>query len=140
MGNSNIKQESSNVLGDGNFGGQVTAKGGIVGSTGTFDHISSQTANVAGSVALGDITGQTANIKGLGNFGSISSETGKFNTITTKNLDISGTGTFGSISGTSLALQKGDIIWGFNITEKNDLCITQNGNNLTCISQQGVLY
>ena len=105
-----------------------------------FSDIKGQSLNIIGSGKFGDITGQTANIIGVGNFGSVSSETGKFDSITGKNVNISGVGTFGSISGTSLALQKGNITWGFNITDKNDLCITQNGNNLTCISQQGVLY
>jgi hypothetical protein len=136
MGNSNIKQESSNVLGNGNFGGQVVAKGGVVSSTGAFDHISVQTAKISGSGAFGEISGQTANISGDSNFGNITTS----GSVTGKSINISGTGTFGSISGTSLALQKGDIIWGFNITDKNDLCITQNGTNLTCISQKGVLY
>jgi len=150
MGNSNIKQQSSNVIGDGNFGGQVVAKGATFGTidsqsvniagTGTFGTIGGQSANIAGSGVFGNIIGQTSNISGTGTFGSISSDSGKFGTITGQSSNISGTGTFGSISGTSLALQKGNITWGFNITDKNDLCITQNGNNLTCISQQGVLY
>lgn len=135
MGNSNIKQTSSNVIGDGKFGGQVIAQGGVVAPSGAFDSVSAKTAEISG-----DITGQSANITGSGTFGDI----------TGKTATISGAGTFGSISsdnskfgnivGTSLALQKGDITWGFNITDKDDLCITQNGNNLTCISTQGVLY
>jgi len=135
MGNSNIKQQSSNIIGDGKFGGQVIAQGGVLASTGAFDRISvktadvsgaitGQSANIVGSGVFGDITGKTANISGTGTFGSISSTNSQF----------------GNISGTSLALQRGDIVWGFNITDKDDLCITQNGNNLTCISTQGILY
>ncbi len=98
MGNSNIKQQSSNIVGDGNFGGKVSAKGGVVAPTGTFDQITAQTATV------------------------------------------SGTGAFGNILGASLALKRNETTWGITVTDKDHLCITQNGNNLTCISQEGVLY
>ena len=155
MGNANIKQQSSNILGDGKFGGQVTADG-VVGSTGTFNQISVKTADVSGAGTFGTIAGQSANIAGAGTFGTIAGQSaniagaGVFGNITGNTLDISGTGSFGTISsdnsnfgnisGTSLALQRGNITWGFNITDKDDLCITQNGTNLTCISQQGILY
>ena len=75
MGNSNIKQQSSNVLGDGNFGGQLTAQGVVSGPTGAFDHIAVQSANVSGSGTFGTIAGQTVNIAGAGAFGDITGQT-----------------------------------------------------------------
>ena len=120
MGNSNIKQTSQRVLGDSTVDGKINALGGISGTDAVF---------------TGDISAKTADVSGKGKFGSIdvAGDT-KFASISSQE------GKFGNISGTSLALQKGNTVWGFNITDQEHLCITQNGANLTCINKEGVLY